>query len=217
LIRIVIADDHSLIRQGIRSVLEDVQDIKVVGEAEDGHAARSLVERLKPDVLIIDINMPGLTGIQVTEQLTALNTSTRIVILSMYSDEEVVHQALHSGAKGYLLKRSVIEELALAIRSVHAGNAYFSPEIAHLVLAGYLTPESENSEQSAFEKLTSREREVLKLVAEGHTNKDIAEQLVISVKTVEKHRASVMEKLGVNDLPGLVRVAIKHNLIFLDD
>lgn len=217
MIRIVIADDHSLIRQGVRSLLEDVQDIEVVGEAEDGHAARALVERLNPDVLIIDINMPGLTGIQVAEQLTAQNVPTRIVILSMYSDEEVVRQALHSGAKGYLLKRSVIEELVLAIRSVHAGNAYFSPEIAHLVLAGYLAPESEDTERSAFEKLTSREREVLKMVAEGHTNKEIAEHLVISVKTVEKHRASVMEKLDVNDLPGLVRAAIRHNLIFLDD
>lgn len=217
MIRIVIADDHSLIRQGVRSLLEDVPDIEVVGEAEDGLTARALAERLKPDVLIMDINMPGLTGIQVTEQLTAQSAPTRVIILSMYSDEAVVRQALHSGAKGYLLKRSVIEELALAIRSVHAGNAYFSPEIAHLVLAGYLTPESEHSERSAFEKLTLREREVLKMVAEGHTNKEIADHLVISVKTVEKHRASVMEKLGVNDLPGLVRVAIKHNLIFLDD
>jgi DNA-binding NarL/FixJ family response regulator len=208
LIRIVIADDHSLIRQGVRSLLEDEQDIEVVGEAENGHTARALVERLAPDVLIIDINMPGLTGIQVTEQLAAQNMPTRIIILSMYSDEQVVRQALHSGARGYLLKQSVIEELVLAIRSVHAGNAYFSPEIAHLVLSGYLTPESEATEQSAFERLTPREREVLKLVAEGHTNKEIAEHLVISVKTVEKHRASVMEKLCVNDLPGLVRVAV---------
>jgi two-component system response regulator NreC len=190
LISIVIADDHSLIRQGIRSLLDDVQDIEVVGEADDGPTARALAERLKPDVLIIDINMPGLTGVQVTEALTAQNVPTRVMILSMYSDEQVVRQALHSGAKGYLLKRSVIEELVPAIRSVHAGNAYFSPEIARLVL---------------------------RMVAEGYTNKAIAEHLVISVKTVEKHRASLMEKLGVNDLPGLVRVAIKNKLIFLDD
>ena len=217
MIRIVIADDHSLIRQGIRSLLDDIQDIEVVGEAEDGLTARALVERLQPDVLIIDINMPGLTGVQVAEQLTAQNIRTRIIILSMYSDEKVVRQALRSGAKGYLLKRAVIEELVLAIRSVHTGNAYFSPEIAHLVLAGYLAPNTDDTDQSAFEKLTLREREVLKMLAEGHTNKEIAEHLVISVKTVEKHRASVMEKLGANDLPGLVRVAIKHNLIFLDD
>jgi two-component system response regulator NreC len=217
LISIVIADDHSLIRQGIRSLLDDVQDIEVVGEADDGPTARALAERLKPDVLIIDINMPGLTGVQVTEALTAQNVPTRVMILSMYSDEQVVRQALHSGAKGYLLKRSVIEELVPAIRSVHAGNAYFSPEIARLVLSGYLAPDAEDADQSAFEKLTVREREVLKMVAEGYTNKAIAEHLVISVKTVEKHRASLMEKLGVNDLPGLVRVAIKNKLIFLDD
>ena len=216
MIRIVIADDHSLIRRGVQSLVEDMHDIQVVGEADDGHMALALVEQAKPDVLLIDINMPGLTGIQVAEQLTAQNTPTRIIILSMYSDEDVVRQALRSGAKGYLLKRSILEELVLAIRSVHDGKAYFSPEIAHLVLAGYLTPDSGSPELSAFDQLTSREREVLKLVAEGHSNKEIADELVISVKTVEKHRASVMEKLDVHDLPGLVRVAIKHNLIFLD-
>ena len=175
-----------------------------------------LTQRLAPDVLIMDIAMPRLTGIQATRQIRALNAATQVVILSMYSDETLVRQALGNGAKGYLLKRSVVEELLLAIRAASRGDIYLSPEICGPVLADLLTPQAD-AEMSKFDRLTPREREVLQLIAEGHTNRAIAQLMKVSVKTVEKHRASLMSKLGIYDVAGLVRIAIQHGLIFLDE
>ena len=216
-IRVIIADDHHLVRQGIRALLEKADDIEVVGEAADGQEAVELVERLAPDVLVMDIAMPRLNGNQAAGQVRTLGVATQVVILSMYSDETLVRQALRSGARGYLLKRSVTEELLLAIRAASRGEIYLSPAISGSIVAEFLTLQTDADASSPVERLTPREREVLQLVSEGHTNNAIAQILTVSVKTVEKHRANLMSKLNVHDLAGLVRVAIKQGLIFLDE
>ena len=217
MIRVIVADDHHLVRQGIRALLEKADDIEVVGEAADGQEAVELVERLAPDVLVMDIAMPRLNGSQAVGRVRALGVATQVVILSMYSDETLVRQALRNGARGYLLKRSVMEELLLAIRAASRGEIYLSPAISRSVVTGFLTLQTGAGASSPFERLTSREREVLQLISEGHTNSAIAQILTVSVKTVEKHRANLMSKLSVHDLAGLMRVAIKHGLIFLDE
>ncbi len=216
MVRVVIADDHHLVRQGIRALLEKADDIEVVGEAADGHEAIKLVERSVPDVLVIDLSMPRLDGLQATERVRALRAPTQVVVLSMHCDGTLVRQALQSGARGYLLKRSVTEELLLSVRAASRGEVYLSPAISESILADFLTARSEAKPSGAPDRLTSREREVLQLIAEGDTNSAIAQKMSISIKTVEKHRASLMSKLGVHDLAGLIRTAIKHNLILLD-
>ena len=217
MIRVILADDHHLVRQGIRALLEKVADIKVVGEAENGQEALALAETLAPDVLVIDISMPRLNGIQAAWQARERGMDTRVVILSMHSDETLVRQAVRLGASGYLLKRSVAEELPLAIRAAHRGEVYLSPAVGAIVADLLASPARAAGETSAFERLSAREREVLQLIAEGHTNKEVAQLLQVSAKTVEKHRASLMSKLGVNDLAGLVRAAFKYGVIFLDE
>ena len=216
-IRIVLADDHHLVRQGIRALLEKSEDIQVVGEASNGREAVELVEQVAPDVLIMDIAMPRLDGIQAIEHVQATNAETHVVVLSMYSDKAMVRQALKNGASGYLLKGSLASELLLAVRAANKGDIYLSPSISRSILADLMaTPVSETT-PDPFEQLTSREREVLQLVAEGYTNAAIAQQLEVSTKTVEKHRAGLMSKLGVHNLPGLIRAAIKQKLVFLDE
>ena len=214
--RIVIADDHHLVRQAIRVLLEKQHDIQVVGEAADGQEAVELVERLLPDVLVIDIAMPRLNGIEAIRRIHTLGVKTRIVVLSMYFDETLVRQAVRNGAKGYLLKRSVTEELLLAVRAASQGKTYLTPEVSELILSGLPAPGSGSEKPEPFDRLTAREREVLQLIAEGNTNNSIAEQLQISEKTVEKHRSSLMFKLNVHDVASLVRIAIQHKLIFLE-
>jgi DNA-binding NarL/FixJ family response regulator len=216
-IRVIVADDHHLVRQGIRALLEKADDIEVVGEAADGQEAVELVERLTPNVLVMDIAMPRLSGNQAIGRVRALGVATQVVILSMYSDETLVRQALRNGAKGYLLKRSVTEELLLAIRAASRGEIYLSPAVSRSVVVDLLTLQTDADASSPFERLTSREREVLQLISEGHTNNAIALVLQVSVKTVEKHRANLMSKLNVHDLAGLIHVAIKHDLIFPDE
>lgn len=215
MIRVIVADDHHLVRQGIRALLEKAGDIQVIGEAGDGQEAVELVEQLSPDVLVLDVAMPRMDGIQATERIQALDTFTRVVILSMYSDKALVRRALQSGARGYLLKHSVTEELLLAIRAATRGEIYLSPEISKSMVADFLQTETEPPQQDL--QLTTRELEVLQLVSEGHTNRSIGETLHVSVKTVEKHRANLMAKLEVNDLAGLIRVAIKRGLVILDN
>lgn len=214
MIRVVIADDHHLVREGICRLIESVDDIEVIGEAATGREAVDLVQTLQPEVVIMDIGMPRLDGGQATEQILSLKLPTQVVILSMYSDPVLAQQLLRQGAKGYLLKDSLAEELPLAIRAAFQGKMYLSPAISDSVMTKLMNPQSEEIPDDLGDLLTPREREVLQLVAEGYTNRAIAEELTISVKTVEKHRANVMSKLEASDLPTLIRTAMKHGLIF---
>ena len=179
--------------------------------------AIELVERLVPDVLVMDIAMPRLDGVQATERVRTLGVATQVVILSMYSDKTLVRRVLQSGARGYLLKRSVTEELLLAVRAASQGEIYLNPEIFKPILNDFLALHAGVEEPEPLDRLTPREREVLQLVAEGHTNSAIAQTLQVSVKTVEKHRSNLMSKLSVHDVAGLVRVAVKYGLVFLDE
>jgi two-component system, NarL family, response regulator NreC len=214
MIRVIIADDHHLVRQGLIALLNDADDIDVIGEAATGDEAVSLVESLKPDVVVMDVSMPRLDGRQATDRIKALDLPTEIVILSMHADVTLVKQLLQCGVRGYLLKRSVSDELLLAIRAACRGEVYLSPAISGSVMSLLMAPPGDEPPESVADLLTPREQEVLQLIAEGHTNSGIADILTISVKTVEKHRSNVMSKMEVNDLPTLIRKAIKHGLIF---
>lgn len=214
MIRTVVADDHHLVRQGICALLEKAGDIEVVGEAADGQEAVNLVISLKPDVLVLDIGMPRLSGTQAAERVRALDVPTKVLMLSMYSDDPIVRQALRCGATGYLLKQSVTEELHLAVRAVWRGDTYLSPAVSNSVLADYL--KHNPGELEPVDTLTRREREVWQLIAEGNTNGEMALKLCLSEKTIQKHRTSLMSKLDVHDVAGLVRLAIKHGVVYLD-
>ncbi|MYD24506.1 MAG: response regulator transcription factor [Gemmatimonadetes bacterium] len=217
MIKVVIADDHHLFRESIKSLLETTDDIEVVGEASDGQETLKLIQRKRPAVALVDIAMPLLNGIETTYRIQSLEVETRVVILSMYSDEDMVRQALKNGAKGYLLKRSLVEELLLAIRSANIDEVYLSPAVARSVLTGYLQNETGDRTLSPVDRLSSREREVLQLIAEGHTNQAAANILNISAKTVETHRTNLVKKLEARNLPDLVRIALKYRLTFLDE
>jgi two-component system, NarL family, response regulator LiaR len=216
MIRVIVAEDHHLVRRGICALLDAAGDIQVIGEASTGQEAVELVEALRPEVVVMDISMPRLDGAQATKRILALGMTTEVIILSMHSDTILAQQLLQEGIKGYLLKDSLAEELPLAIRSASQGRLYLSPAISDSVMTALMTPGEDGPPESAADLLTPREKEVLQLIAEGHTNNSIAEALTISVKTVEKHRANVMAKLDVHDLPALIRVAIKKGLIFLE-
>lgn len=216
MIRVIVVDDHHLVRQGIEALLAQAPDIEVIGAADDGHAALEIIERTPPDVVVADMAMPRLNGIQMIRHIKKLAVNTKVVILSMYSDETLVRQALKYGASGYLLKNSVTEELLLAVRAAARGNVYISPEISRPLLDEYMSHQEVGTE-NPLDMLTPREGQVFQLVVEGNSNSRIAKMLDLSAKTVEKHRASLMAKLGVSDLAGLMRVAIKHKLIVLEE
>src|SRR5262245_4558295 len=216
MIRVVIADDHHLVREGIRALLEKAPDIEVVGEAGDGIETIALAERLQPDVLVMDVSMPKLNGIQALRRLNELNLPIKTVILSMHSDEILVREAVQCGAKSYLLKGSVSDELLLAIRAAHRGAAYFSPAISDSIVPESATRPA-NTKTGLRQQLTSRELEILRFVSEGRTNNEIAKLMHISVKTVERHRTNLMAKLEAHNLVELIRVAIKQRLIQFDD
>jgi len=216
MIRIVLAEDHHLVRQAIHALLERANDMQIVGEAADGQGAVKLVQELRPDVLLLDIAMPRLDGIQAAKRICGLKVPTRVVMLSMHQDEATVRQALESGALGYVLKGSVYEELLLAIRAVSRGEPYLAPAVAAIVLHDFLNRRSAASDVGAASRVTPREREVLQAIAEGHTNGEIALLLGISVRTVERHRANILAKLNVHDVISLVRVARQSGLIFGD-
>jgi DNA-binding NarL/FixJ family response regulator len=196
--------------------LEKHADIDVIGEAQNGQEAIDIVQRLVPDVLILDINMPGLNGIEVTKRVREAGWNTQVLILSMYSDESYVKKAFRNGARGYLHKRSITEDLIDAIYTVYMHQTYLSPTIPGNEEGRLLHIQSEEQVEDELDRLTSREREVCRLIAEGNTNSLISQKLGISIKTVEKHRANVMVKLGVNDIASLTREAIRHGIVFLD-
>lgn len=215
MIRVVIADDHHLVRQGLRALLESNPEVKVIGEAATGLEAVEEAEKLQPDVVVMDLSMPRLDGVQAASRILDLKAPIQVVIVSMHADTAIIHNLVRRGVKGYLLKDALADELMLAIRSAAAGKLYLSPTISESVMNMLVNP-PRNEEEAALNPLTEREREVLQLVAEGHTNASIAQILSISVKTVEKHRANIMTKLDADDLATLIRVAIKRGFIFLD-
>ena len=213
MINVLIADDHNLVREGLRALLEKSSDIKVVGEASTGLEAVEKVSSLKPDVVVMDLSMPRLDGLQATERIRDLGLGTAVVIVSMHSDTTMVRQLVQNGAKGYLLKDALSEELVMAVRSASRGRLFLSPTISESVTDLLMSPQSDSGATISGDLLTSREKEVLQLISEGNTNAAIAQILSISVKTVEKHRSNLMSKLQVNDLASLMRVAIGQGLI----
>jgi DNA-binding NarL/FixJ family response regulator len=212
-IRVVLADDHAIVREGIRLCLESMGDIEVVGEAEDGYGAVKLTAQLAPDVVVLDVSMPRLNGIEALRQIKRDHPRAAVIILSMHDSEAYVGQALHAGAAGYVLKRTGPQELAAAVRAAHAGELYLHPAVAKRVVAGYLQGGEAGAPQAPHDRLTPREREVLQLAAEGLTTREIAEQLVVSLKTAEHHRASAMAKLDLHNQTELVKYAIRTGLI----
>lgn len=213
-ITVLLADDHTVVRQGLRSLLTAESDIEVIGEAENGRQAVQLTRRLLPDVLVMDIAMPKLNGLEATRQIVRDSPATKVLILSSYSDDEYVHQLTEAGAAGYLIKQTAANDLILAVRETFRGNAFFSPTISKRLLDRYRQSFLEGSPvKKRGPRLTPREMEVLQLVAEGYVNKQIASELSISIKTVEKHRQQVMDKLNIHDVAGLTRYAIANGVI----
>ena len=216
MIQVILAEDHALIRAGIRALLEKAEDIKVLGEASDGEQAVRMAEKMSPDVVVMDIMMPRLNGIQAAEKLRLAKAPSRVVLLSMYSDPALVYQALQNGVKGYVLKSSVSEELLWAVRAAAQGETYLSSPISEIMIQKIIQLQPDEVPNNPIDLLSPREKEILKLIAEEHTNGEIAGILYISEKTVERHRANLMEKLQVRNLAGLVRLAVKYFLIDLD-
>ena len=216
MIHVLIAEDHLMVRAGIRALLEKAGDIHVMGEASNGQEAIEMTETLKPDVLIMDIMMPRMNGIQAAENIREMKLPTYILLLSMYSDEGFVHQALQHGVKGYVLKSSVSDELLQAVRSVAGGKTFFSSPISEIVAESSANPRSTLPDNDPLSNLSPREKEILQLIAEEYTSAEIGKMLFIAEKTVEKHRTKLMEKLNVRNLAGLVRLAVKYHLVDKD-
>ena len=211
----MLADDHTLVRAGIRALVEKLPNVKVVGEAKDGREAILLVRELQPDLVLMDIAMPGLNGLEATARICKEIPKVRVIILSMYANEEYVREAIEAGAAGYLVKKSAAVELEQAITAVAGGENYFSPLVSATVInnrGGRLS-----ADRALIERLTPRQREILQLIAERHATKEIAVILNISVKTVETHRAQLMQRLNIHDVPGLVRFAIRAGLVSLEE
>jgi two-component system response regulator NreC len=214
-IGILIADDHTLLRNGIRSLLEDEPDMIIVGEANDGREAVRLAAQLKPNVILMDIAMPLLNGLEATRQIKREHPEINVLVLTMYDHEEYFRQMLEVGASGYIIKRAAANELVAAIRAVYNGEAILSPVITRLLLEDYLNRDSFTKEEDDPNALSSRESEVLQLIAEGKTSREIAEILNLSVKTVQSHRTNLMQKLGLHDRGDLIKYAIQKKIIEL--
>jgi len=210
--RILVADDHPIVRQGLRTILEGEPDIEVVGEAADGREAVRKASMLAPDIVIMDISMPKMNGLDATARIVKDNPAIRVVALTMHSSEEYVYSLLKAGAKGYLLKESVSSDLVEAIHAVEGGGTYLHPSISTKVVEVYLKGPQANARSGRVDVLTLREREILQLIAEGHTNKEIAVMLVLSVKTIENHRTRLMDKLEIHNVAGLTRYAIERGI-----
>ena len=212
-VRILIADDHGIVRKGLRLQLEQQEGFEVVGEAVDGREAVRLAEELKPEVVIIDIAMPNLNGIQATAQMVKRNPGLGVIILSMHSDESYLTRALHAGAKGYLLKDSADVDLYRAVEVVAKGKPFFSPAIANTLLEDYMRQLQQRGLQDSYDLLTDREKEVLQLLAEGKSNKEVASALDLSTATVETHRTHIMQKLDLHSAAEIVLYAVRKKII----
>ena len=212
--RVLIADDHLVVRAGIRALIESIDGVTVVGEANDGREAVELVATLRPEIALLDISMPGLNGIEAATRLREQSPATRVIILSMHANDVYVRLALKAGAAGYVLKSATAAELQAALQAVAQGEVYLSPAVSKQVVKGFV--DATASAESPLEVLTTRQREILQLIAEGRTTKEVAFTLSISAKTVETHRAQIMERLQIHDVPGLVRFAIRTGLISAD-
>jgi DNA-binding NarL/FixJ family response regulator len=209
-IRVLLADDHAILRRGLRALLQAEPDIQVVGEAGDGRETVSLAEELRAEVVVMDITMPQLNGIEAARQLQG---KCAVIVLSMHSDEGYVLRALKAGARGYLLKDAVESDLIQAIRAVHAGKAYFSPEISRLLVEDFVLGMRQQGKEDRYEMLTTREREVLQLLAEGKTVKQVAQTLDLSAYTVETHKGNLMQKLGLHNVAELILYAVRKGII----
>jgi DNA-binding NarL/FixJ family response regulator len=210
-IRVLLADDHALVRAGLRELLQKLPDVEVVAEANDGREALALVKSALPNLVLLDITMKGLTGLEAAERIIKDFPGVKVIMLSMHANEEYVLRALRAGVNGYIIKDAAIVELELAIKAVAAGETYLSPNISRTVIENYLNRTGGKS--SSLEQLTPRQREILQLIAEGQSTKEIAFTLKLSVKTVETHRAQLMERLEIYDVAGLVRYALRVGLI----
>ena len=216
-IRILLVDDHAVIRQALRMLLESQPELEVVADVENGREAVAAVEKHSPDVVLMDVVMPGLNGLEATRQIRRQSPGTRVVMLSGFVDEDQLLDSLRSGASGYIIKKSDVSELVLAIQTVHRGNSYFSSALSDgFDLAEVLYQAKRTDQRSGVEALTSREREVLQLIAEGYTNQGIASALYISVKTVEAHKAHIMAKLHARNRTDLIRYAIRKGIVRLE-
>ncbi len=215
-IKVLLAEDHTIVRKGIRSLLAEASHIEVVGEAENGREAVEKVESLQPDIVLMDITMPHLNGLEATRQIVKQFPDVKVLILTMYTNEAYIFQVLQAGAGGYLVKQSAPAELLSAIEAVYRGDTFLSPAISRKIVDQYLEHGQGTAVRSRFDDLTSREREILQLITEGYSNKDIAEKLFISVKTVGVHRNNLMEKLDIHNTTELVKYALRKGIITLD-
>lgn len=211
--RIIITEDHTILRQGLRVLLSSDPDFKIVGEAEDGRESVRLAEALSPDLILMDLSMPKMTGIEAIGEIKKRSTDIKIVVLTVHGGEEYVLSALEAGADGYVLKDANRDELTTAIRKVLEGKRYLSPDVSGKVIEGYLEGKTALRKKTSWDTLTPREREILKLIAEGYKNREMAEALFISPKTVQKHRANLMEKLNLHNAVALTVFAIEKGII----
>jgi two-component system response regulator NreC len=216
-IKVLIADDHAILRQALRLLLEARDEVEVVAEATNGREAIELAERLRPDVVLMDMAMPALNGIEATRQIRKRVSRTRVLMLTAYVEDDQILEALRAGASGYIVKRSDVSELLLAVHAIYRGNSYFSSSISEDMTAqDYLWKAKNQASRGSYDLLTGREREVLQLIAEGHSNQTIANELYISVKTVEAHKAHIMSKLNAKNRTDLIRYAIRKGIVNLD-
>ncbi len=215
-VKLVVADDHKIFRQGIKKLLEEESDLQVVGEAANGREAVKKATELKPDVILMDIAMANLNGLEATRQIKKVLPDVKVIMLTMHKNEEYVLQSFQAGASGFILKEGAVEELVSAIRSIHQDKSFLSPSISKTLIDAYLRKMETGKTETPFDMLTDREREVLQLIAEGYTNREVAKSLFISVKTVEAHRAHIMQKLNIHEVAKLVKYAIQKGLVDLN-
>ncbi len=214
--RILIADDHAIVREGLRTLLEVQPDIEIVGEATDGEEAVNKTKEIQPDIVLMDITMPGMNGLEATRQIKQNNPDVRILVLTMHEGDEYFFKFLDVGASGYFIKGGSSTELISALRAVWQGGVFLYPTMAKKLLSDYLQRVKVGSDKERYDGLTNREREIVKLIAEGYTNQEIAERLVLSVTTVQTHRAHIMAKLGLHSPTELVKYALRRGFITLD-